>query len=711
MERREFLQLGVTIAGGMSLGFYLPPSRAAAAAPPARFDANAWIRIDADDRITFVCHRNEMGQDVHTALAVLVAEELEVPVGSLHIEQAPAAPVYVNAAIGAQITGGSTSMRDAWVPLRTAGAAARGLLLQAAARTWKVDPGTLVADNGHVIGPGGKKLSYGQLAATAATLPVPAMDAVALKNPAAFRQIGSHTQKRLDTPAKVRGERLFGIDARQPGMVHAALAQCPVIGGTPGKIDDSKAKAIKGVRAVIDIGDGVAVVADHFWTALKARNALQIEWNSGAGATVSDASISAALGAGVAKTGAIARSNGDVAAGLSGATKTIEAVYELPLLAHVALEPMNCLARVDAQGCDIWASTQFPQGAQGVAAARAGVPPESVRIHSQFVGGGFGRRLEVDFIGQAAAIARAMPGVPVKLIWTREDDTTHDFYRPASRHTLTGGLGRDGELVALDHQMVSQSVTERAFPGVVQKGLDPFMVEGAANLTYDVPNLRSSVVIQDTGVRVGYWRSVSNTLNAFAFESFMDELALAAGKDALAFRIALLKSQPRQQAVLTRAAAVANWGSDTGKDRAVGLASMECYGTHVAMAAEVSRRGDNVRCERICVAVDPGVAVRPDQIVAQIQSAVITGLMGALRNRITLQDGRVQEQNFHQFSPLRMSETPRIDVVIMASGDAPGGMGEVGTPLVAPALANAVARLNGKRVRALPFSAAGVTFV
>lgn len=710
MERREFIKLSLSAAGGLTLGFHLPAARPAAAAS-TRFAPNAWLRVDPDNRITFICPQNEMGQDVHTSLAVLIAEELGVPVASLVIVQAPANPAYKNAMLGGQLTGGSTSVRHAWLPLRQAGAAARGLFIAAAAKTWQADAASLSADGGHVMGPGGKRLSYGALAATAATLPAPALDKVRLKAPAAFTQIGKAGQKRLDTPAKLRGERLFGIDAKQPGMVHAALAQCPVIGGTVVSFDDSKARAMPGVRAVINLVDGVAVVADHFWTAKKARDTLEVKWLVGAAGSVSSESVSRALELGTGKAAPIARENGDVAAGLKQASKTLEARYELPMLAHAALEPMNCLALVTNGACDIWTSTQFPEGAQAAAAARSGVKPEAVRIHPQFIGGGFGRRLETDAIGQAAAIAKALPGVPVKLIWTREDDTTHDFYRPASLHTLEGGLDKEGKLIALHHRMVSPSVTERAFPPFVQEGLDPFMTEGAANLTYAVPHFRTSVLIQDTGVRVGYWRSVSHALNAFAFESFMDELAEAAGKDPVAFRLALLGSQPRQRAVLTKVAEMAGWSGPASRDRALGVASMECYGTHVATVAEVSRQGDNLRCGRIWVAVDPGIAVRPDQVQAQIVSGVITGLTGALKNRITIRDGRVQETNFHQFEPLRMAQAPRIDVAIVASGDEPGGMGEVGTPLVAPALANAVARLTGKRVRSLPFSAAGVGFV
>jgi isoquinoline 1-oxidoreductase beta subunit len=710
MERRSFLKLSATAAGGLVIGICLPARRGALAAA-APFAPNAWLRIDADDRITFICPRNEMGQDVHTSLAMLVAEELEVTPAKLVIEQAPADPAYINTMVGGQLTGASTSVREAWLPLRKAAAATRMLVIAAAAATWKIDAATLRAADGKVSAADGRSATYGALAATAASMPVPSDASIVLKTPDKFRVIGSTTQPRLDTPAKVRGARIFGIDARQPGMVYAALAQCPVIGGTVTRFDDSKAKAIAGVRAVIDIGDGVAVVADHYWTARKARDVLTIEWNEGPGAAVSNATVAAALREGAKKPGAVALANGDVEAGLAQAARTLEAEYELPMLAHGTLEPMNCLALVTGEACDIWTSTQIPQAAHGFATARSGVPAQAVRIHPQFIGGGFGRRLEADFVGQAAAIAKAMPGVPVKLIWSREDDTTHDYYRPASLHRARGGLGKDGALVALDHLMVSQSITERAFPGVVKDGLDLFMTEGAENLTYAVPHLRSRVVIQDTGVRVGYWRSVSNALNAFAFESFIDELAEAAGKDPLDFRLALLAKQPRQHAVLARVADEAGWGKPRAKDSALGLASMECYGTHIALVAEVRREGGKLRCSRIWVALDPGIAVHPDQVHAQIESGIVTGLIGALHNRITITNGRVQQQSFDEVKLLRISQMPAIAITLMANGDAPGGIGETGTPLVAPALANAVARLTGTRARKLPFIDSGVVFV
>jgi len=708
--RRKFLETSAMLGGGLVIGLVLPVRGALAkaqAAEAAPVQSNAWVRIAPDNTITLICHRNEMGQDVHTSLALLIAEELEVDVDKVKIEQAPVDPVYVNALLGAQITGGSTSVRDAWTKLREAGATARMQLTAAAANEWKVAAADCVAKDGAVTY-AGKRKTYGELAAAAAKLPAPAK--VALKTQAEFTQIGKH-QHRLDTPAKARGKAIFGIDVTQPGMVYASIEQCPVIGGKAVSVDDAKAKAMPGVRAVVNIGEGVAVIADHYWTAKTAREALAITWDYGPGAGLDNAKIEATLKAGAKQDGSVIRKHGDVDAALKTATKKLNAEYRLQLLAHATLEPMNCLALVSDAGCDIWASTQFPQGAQGVAAARSGVPAAKVRIFPQFIGGGFGRRLDVDFIGQAAAIAKAMPGTPVKLIWTREDDVRNDFYRPASYHVLNGGIDAKGNLVAFDYKFASASVTNRMFPGVVKDGLDPLMTEGAVDLTYDIPNERLRVVIQEFGLRVGYWRSVSHALNAFAIEGFVDELAHAAGKDPVAFRLALLGKQPRQQAVLERAAKEAGWGQKLPPGKAQGVASMESYGTHQAVVVDISKTANGaIRIDKLTYAVDPGIAVHPDQVIAQIQGGAVSGLINTLVAKITLKDGRVQQSNFHDFLVPRMNQMPKIDVVLVESGADPGGMGEVGVPLVAPAIANAVFALTGQRVRTLPLADAKLTF-
>ena len=705
-SRREFLKLSAAGGAGLVVGLYLP-TPVAGSAPPG-VAANAWVRIAPDNTVTVICHRNEMGQDVHTSLALLVAEELDVDVNKVTVEQAPVNPVYVNALLGAQITGGSTSIRDAWTKLREAGATARVLLVTAAAKRWRVHATECIAKDGAVVHASGKRLTYGELADAAAQLPAP--KAVELKQVADFRQIGKQ-QHRLDSPAKARGQAVYGLDVVQPGMVYASLEQSPVLGGKVASVDDTRAKAIKGVIAVVNIGEGVAVVADHYWTAKTARGELQITWDYGPGAGLTTAQIHETLKEGSKKDGAIVKQAGDAAKAMQAAAQRLSAEYEVQLLAHAALEPMNCLALVGDKGCDIWASTQFPQGAQGIAAARSGVEAARVRIWAQFIGGGFGRRLDYDFIGQAAAIAKAVPGRPVKLIWTREDDIRNDFYRPASYHRLAGGLDAAGNLVAFDYKMVSSSITNRMFPGVVKDGLDVFMTEGSVNLTYGIPNAMQRVVIQEYGLRSGYWRSVSHALNAFAIEGFMDELAHAGGKDPLAFRLGLLDKVPRQRAVLERVAKESGWGDAAAAGTARGLAMMESYETYQALVAEVRKTAAGLRVDRLTFVIDPGVVVHPDQVVAQIHSGAVSGLINTLRSKITLKDGRVEQSNFHDFPLLRMDQMPEIKVVVAPNGDKPGGIGEVGVPLVAPAVANAVFALTGKRVRSLPLADSGIEFV
>lgn len=706
-SRRQFLKTSAAVSGGLIVGLHLP-GRDFAAERKAVV-ANAWVRIAPDNTITLISHRNEMGQDVYTSLALLVAEELGVEVSKVTIEQAPVEAVYGNALLGgAQITGGSTSIRDAWMKLREAGATARVLLVTTAANRWKVPVDECTVKDGSVVHPSGKRLSYGELAEAAAKLPAP--KTVELKRRDAFTQIGKQ-RHRLDSPAKARGQTIFGLDVVQPGMVYASLEQCPVLGGKVAGVDDSKARAIKGVIAVVNIGEGVAVVADRYWTAKTAREALDISWDYGPAATLTTERIYATLKDGANNDGAVVKQAGDDSRAMKTATKTLTTVYESQLLAHGALEPMNCLALVSDKGCDIWTSTQYPQGAQGLAAARSGVEPAKVRIWSQFVGGGFGRRLDFDVVGQAAAIAKTLPGKPVKLIWTREDDIRNDFFRPASYHTLAGGLDAQGNLVAFNCKMASSSITNRLFPGAVKNGLDGFMTEGLVNLTYGIPNMKLRVVIQEYGLRSGYWRSVSHALNAFAIECFMDELAHLAGKDPIAFRLPLLDKLPRQKAVLERVARESGWGNPSPAGTARGVAMMESYETHQALVAEVRKTSDGLKLERLTYVVDPGIAVHPDQVIAQIQSGAVSGLINTFRSKITLKDGRIQQSNFNDFPLLRMNQMPEIKIVLLESGDKPGGMGETAVPLVAPAITNAVFSLTGKRVRSLPLSDSKIEFV
>ena len=703
VTRRQFLKVSALAGGGMMIALRFGVSEEAVAANPA-FKANAWVTINPDGQVVLACHRNEMGQDVHTSLTMLLAEELGVDPRRVKVEQAGVDPIYINKMLGGQITGGSTSVRDAWEPLRQAGAGARMMLISAAAEQWKVPAAEIRAENGQLTH-GKHKASYGSLAAAAAKLPVP--KDIPLKSADKFTIIGKPLP-RLDGADKARGKTVFGMDVKQPGMLYAALAQCPVIGGKVASFDASSVANRKGVRKVVNIGEGVAVVADHFWIAQSSLADLNIKWDEGPGAKLDTAGIYAALDRARDKPGYVAKKVGDAPATLAKAT-AVEATYTCQMLSHATMEPQNCTARVSADGVDVWGSIQFPQGSQGAAAAAAGVKPEQVRIHVLFLGGGFGRRLEYDFVAQAVAIAKEMPGTPVQLIWMRPDDMSHDFYRPPSLHIMRGAV-ENGRVAAFSSKMISPSITARAFPPFVKDGNDPFMNEGIVNFTYDIPNYEMRSVIEEPGVRVGYWRSVSNALNAFAVESFNDELALAAKQDPIALRIAMLGKMPRQVAVLQRAAQASGYTATPAKGRAFGVASMECYDTHVAVIAEVSGTADKVKLERLTIAADCGLAVHPDQAIAQLEGGVATGLISTLRSKITFRNGRVEQTNFHDFQIPRMTDVPPIKVELMQTGGNPGGLGEVGVPLVAPAVANAVFNLTGKRIRALPLEDGGVRF-
>jgi len=704
LSRRSFLKTAALVGGGLMLGFRLGDVETARAADGA-FDPNAWIKVRADGLVTLICPRNEMGQDVYTSLTMLLAEELSVDPRRVEIEQAAVNSVYLNKLMGSQITGGSTSVRDAWEPLRKAGAAARIMLVNAAATSWNVPAADCRAENGEVIH-GAKRSAYGALAGAAAQQPIP--QDIPLKPASAFEVIGKPLP-RLDGADKARGRTVFGIDAKQPGMLYAAIAMCPVLDGKVASFDGGSAEKRPGVSKVVNIGDGVAVVADHYWSAKSALADLHVQWNEGPAARIDTATIYAALERAKDNPGAVVKQAGNVSTALAKG-KPIEARYTSQMLAHATLEPQNCLARVSSDGVDVWASTQYPQGAQAAAASAAGVEPRQVRIHPQFIGGGFGRRLDVDFIAQCVSIAKAMPGTPVKLIWTREDDTTHDFYRPPSLHLVRATLDH-GRIAALSYKMISPSITNRLFPGVVKDGLDGFMTEGLVSFTYDIPNLDLRTVIQEVGISVGYWRSVSNALNAFAIESFIDELAHASRQDPIAFRLAMLEHLPRQRAVLERAAKDAGYTGKNIKGQAYGVASMECYDTHIALVAKVSGAADKVKVERLTYAVDCGIAVHPDQVVAQIEGGAVSGLINTIRSKVTIKQGRVEQANFNSFTIPRMPEVPPIAVALVNSGGNPGGLGEAGVPLVAPAIANAVFALTGTRIRALPLEDGRIRFV
>ena len=696
-HRRNFLK--TSAAGALLIGFQIP----AFAKPAGTATAlNGWVKVGSDNTVTIICHRAEMGQGTYTAMPMLVAEELAVDLARVKVEMAGADPVYINALLGGQLTGGSTSVRDAFDGLRKAGAQARMMLISAAAQEWKIAEADCRADHGVVHSKSGKKLFYGQLVEKAAALPVP--KDVTLKDAKAWKIIGKPV-KRLDTPAKVTGKAEYGIDVQLPGMLIAALWQCPVLGGKPVSVDDSKARAMPGVIAVVKIDDGVAVVATSFWLAKTARDALNITWDNGAGSSLSSESIAAGLKAALTKPAAVLDKKGDVDTALAAAAKKLEASYALPFLAHATMEPMNFTADVRADGCDLYGPTQFPQMAEGVAMQITGFPKEKVKVHTTFLGGGFGRRIDVDFITQAVQISKAV-GKPVKLIWTREDDMTHDFYRPVSLNTLSAGLDASGKCVAMKYRLTSPSVTARLFPPFVKDGIDPFMAE-ASVLPYDIANTRVEMAIHDAGVRVGYWRSVSHALNCFANESFVDEMATVAGIDPLAYRLAMLNGSAAQRFrnVLTLATQKAGWGKPP-KGRALGLALMEGYGTYVAQVAEISIDNGTVRVHKVTCAVDCGTMVNPDIVKAQVESSVAYGMSAVLLSKITFKDGRVQETNFDSYPVMRMNLMPLVEVHLVASTEKPGGIGEPVVATCGPSVANAVFAATGKRVRKLPIEAA-----
>ena len=703
VSRRGFLQTSAVASGGLMLGVGLPGLIGQAQAAGTLYTPNAWVHIADDNTITLLSARSEMGQGVYTSMPMLIAEELNVDIRKIKVAIAPPGKAYVNALLGAQITGGSTSVRDGWEKLRMAGAQVREMLVSAAADEWKVDRSTLRAENGMVLGANGKKATYGHLAAAASKLPVP--EKVALKDPKDFTIVGKRT-KRLDTPGKVNGTAEFGIDVKLPGMVYASLEQCPVIGGTVKSFDASKAKSMPGVIDVVQIPDGVAVVADTYWHAKTAREALVVQWDEGAGAKLSSASMADSVRAASSSVKPIAiNAKGDVAAAMKGAAKIVKAEYSLPLLAHSPLEPMNFTAHFANGKCLLIGPTQFQQGAEGATAAALGIKPEDITLQTTFLGGGFGRRLELDFIVQAALISKAV-GKPVKLLWTREDDTTHDFYRPMALNQLEAGLDAAGKPVAMSFTVTSQSVTQRAF-GLPKETLDPFMAE-AAVAGYDIPNTRHDLVIHDAGMRVGYWRAVSHNMNAFANESFVDELAAAAGKDPYAYRMAMLGTKPRFANVLKLAADKAGWGTPAPAGRFRGIALMEGYDTYMAQVAEISMKDGVPVVHKVTVVADLGRMVNPDTVEAQIQSSIVFGLTAALYGEINVDKGRVQQTNFHNYRMLRMHEAPVIDITLVPSTEKPGGIGEPATALIGPAVANAIFAANGKRLRKMPFTSENI---
>ena len=694
--RRDFVGSALSV-GGLVIAMNLPlPARAATRSGRAPAQLNAWLRIAPDDTITILVDRSEMGQGVYTALPTLIAEELEIELDRVAIVAAPVGDAYFNAANVGQVTGTSNSVQDAWVKLRTAGAQARTMLVAAAAARWGVAPSECRARHGVITNAAGDRLTYGAVAADAARQPVPAR--VALKPASRFELIGRGLP-RTDTPAKVDGSAQFGIDVRLPGMLYGAFAQSPVLGGWPDSVDSAAAEKMPGVRLVLALDSGVLVVADHFWQALAARRALRVRWNPGPNATLDDAAIRESLRRTEAgDPGLVARADGDAETALKRAARTHSAIYEVPLLAHATMEPMNCTADVHADGCDLYVGTQVQQLSQAAAAVAAGVPPDRVRVHTTYLGGGFGRRLDVDFIPAAVAGSHAL-GRPVKVIWTREDDMTHDTYRPPALERISAGFDAAGKVDSFKLHIVSPLITARMFPPVT--GVDPEVVEAAVNCAYGIPNFLVTYTRQEIGIDVGYMRSVSHAANCFVIESFVDELAALAGKDPYDLRMELLATKPRHRRVLETAARLAGWGKPA-PGRHLGLALMEGYATRIAQVAEISVDGGAPRVHRIVCAVDCGQMVNPRIVESQIESGIVFGLTEALWGEITIANGVVQQTNFDGYRVLRANQMPQIVVELLPSDEPPGGIGEVAVPLVAPAVCNAWFAATGERVRSLP---------
>lgn len=702
LSRRTFLKTGAAVGGGLLIGFTIPLGNAALAREQADdrlFAPNAFIRIDPRGKITLIMPQVEMGQGIYTGIAMILAEELDVNLDGVTLEAAPPNDaLYANPLIKFQVTGGSTSVRAFWTPMRKAGAGARALLVQAAAQTWRVDPAACRTDDGEVIHEAsGRRLKYAALVDRAAKL-VPPQDPP-LKSPAHFKLIG-RPLKRLDTPDKATGKLIYGIDARPPGVKIATLASSPVFGGKIGRVDDTQAKRIAGVRQVVVLDDCVAVVADHMWAAKQGLAALEITWNEGANAELTTEAVFKQLQDASEHEGVIARSEGDANA-LFGEDGRIETAYSMPFLAHAALETMNCTLHVRSDGCEVWVGSQVASRAQAIVAKVTGLPLEKVILHNHIIGGGFGRRLEVDGVEKAARIAQHVDG-PLKVIWTREEDIQQDMYRPYYYDRFAARLS-NGKPVAWSHRIVGPSILARWAPPAFVNGLDPDAVDGAIDMPYEIPNVHVEYVRQEPGILTSWWRAVGTTHCIFAVESFVERLAREAKADSVAFRRDLLDKNPRLRGVLDLAADKAGWGQPLPARVGRGIALQTVFGTYLATIAEAEVGTDGeVRVRRVTCAVDCGIVINPDLVIAQLQGGLIFGLTAALYGEITLANGRVQQSNFHDYRMMRINETPAIDVHIIQSGEAPGGIGECGTAAAPPALANAIFGITGHQLQRMP---------
>jgi isoquinoline 1-oxidoreductase beta subunit len=719
-SRRRFLKIGMTVGaaagGGLLLSFSMPAvsqgqqsSKSViggdgnVSPQPGKFEPNGFVQIDQAGQVTLIIPKVEMGQGVYTSIPMLIAEELEVPLDSVVIDHAPPnAALYKDPLLGGQLTGGSTSIRYAWEPMRQAGANARMMLITAAAQQWQVDPASCHAEAGEVIhAASARRLPYGQLVEAASKLPAPAN--VPLKSPKDFKLIGT-TPKRLDSPEKVNGSAIFGLDVRLPNMRYAAIVNCPVFGGTLVSVDDATAKTVPGVTQVIRIDNAVAVIGDHTWAAKRGAAALRIVWNEGPGAKLQLSQLVGELVDASKRDGAVARNDGDVAKGFHDAKTRVDAVYHQPFLAHATMEPINCTVHVQADACDIWVGTQVPTRAVDAAVKITGLAADKVTVHNHLLGGGFGRRLETDAIAQALKIGKQVDA-PVKVTFTREEDIQHDMYRPYYYDVISAGLDANGKPIAWQHRIVGSSVLARFAPPAFKNGLDRDAVEVSSNLPYDLPNQFIDYVRQEpANIPTAFWRGVGPTRGTFVVESFIDELAAQAKLDPVQYRRDLLGKTPRALNVLNLAAQASAWGKGAAPSQGSGrgVSVMHAFGSFFAMITDVTVSNGDVTVDRIVCAVDCGMVVNPNTIEAQIQGGIIFGITAALYSEITIKDGRVEQANFTDYRILRISQTPTIEVHLVSSGEAPGGIGEPGTAALAPSLTNAIFAATGTRIRQLP---------
>jgi isoquinoline 1-oxidoreductase subunit beta len=725
VNRRDFLQTGAAGSVALVIGFHLSPSVFAdqetdqEKKTPNPFDA--WVRITPDNRVTLILGKSEMGQGIMTALPMILAEELCVDWKQVKVQQAPTNPKIYD--LG---TGGSGSVAGSWLPLRRAGAAAREMLIAAAAQKWEVTADTCKAVDGQVVHGNPKRyLSYGELVEAAAKLPIPNFNTVPLKNSDDFTLVG-HDTRRFEVRDKATGAAKFGIDSRPPGMLFAVVARCPVFGGKVASFDATRTKTVPGVRDVIQFETtgrgasttgGIAVLADNSWAAMQGRKALAVKWDEGPAANESSAELHKQFLANAAKPGKVLRNDGDADSALTSSPKKVEAVYELPFAPHACMEPMNCTVQIRPDGAEAWVPTQAPQWAQGVIAEAAKLPPEKVIVHTTLMGGGFGRRYQADFVMEAAQIATKTLAQPVMVLWTREDDMQHDFYRPASYHKLQGALDTNGSLAAWKHFQTSTSIAAKwSQKGAEDSGLGEF--GSGATLPYVTPNLRIEYTLAESSVPRAWWRSVEHSSSGFVIESFIDELATAAGQDPLAFRMKLIgadrkipmfgndKEPPldtaRLKGVLQLAADKAGWGKPLPNGQGRGIAAFYSFHSYTAAVAEASVQNGAVKIHRLVYAVDCGRPINPDGVRAQVESAAIYGLSAALHDAISIKDGRVEQSNFNDYEMPRIKETPKTEVHVVMSKEEPTGIGEPGLPVVTPAVCNAIFAATGKRLRRLP---------